>query len=216
LADFRLDRLSSSFAIVTKDGRPSQSFQFRDTGICEKIEAAFDNQQDQLDAIEALQTQQTAILADLASQLAQIITAQATADAAAREAARINSYPNPGSVLSAADVGSDCTVTIANHTRVYPVQGSIDVPDVSITGGTITGLAFSTRYYVYYDDTTLSNTTPTFLATTTSATAQVGAAAGRHFVGYIDTPADGGGSTSGIGGGTPGGGGGGSGGGYIP
>jgi hypothetical protein len=78
---------------------------------------------------------------------------------------------------------------IASHTRVYPVQGSIDVPDVSITGGTLPGLAYTTTYYVYYDDTTLALTAPTFVATTTPATAQVGAAAGRHFVGVITTPA---------------------------
>jgi hypothetical protein len=77
------------------------------------------------------------------------------------------------------------------------VQGSIDVPDVSITGGTITGKAFSTRYYIYYDDTTLAVTAPTFVATTDSATAQVGAAAGRHFIGYVDTPADGAAGTGG-------------------
>lgn len=153
--------------------------------------------------------------ASLQSQITAIATAQATADAAAREQARIASYPNPGTVLTAADVGSDCDIVIANHTRVYPVQGSIDVPDVSITGSTLHGKAFSTRYYIYYDDTTLAVTAPTFVATTTSATSQVGAAAGRHFVGFIDTPADGGAGTGGQGGGPPGGGGGGSGG-QIP
>lgn len=174
--------------------------------------------------IEGQFTDITDLVNDLAAAVADIATAQAAADAAAadalaaaREAARINSYPNPGSILSAADVGSDCDIVIANHTRVYPVQGSIDVPDVSITGATLHGKAFSTRYYIYYDDTTLAVTAPSFQATTTSATAQVGAAAGRHFVGYVDTPADGGSSTTGAGGGTPGGGGGGGpAGGYIP
>ena len=166
-------------------------------------------------AIESQEATQDQNIADILAAQAAADAAQADATAIAREAARIASYPNPGSVLSAADVGTDATITIANHTRVYPVQGSIDVPDVSITGGTITGRAFSTRYYIYYDDTTLAVTAPTFLSTTTSATAQVGAAAGRHFVGYIDTPADGGGGTSGQGGGPPGGGGGG-GGGAIP
>jgi hypothetical protein len=159
-------------------------------------------------ALQEQETGQDTVIAGLASQLALI-------QASYREAARIASYPSPGSVLSAADVGTDCTITVAAHSRVYPVQGSIDVPDVAITAGTITGLAFSTRYYVYYDDTTLANTAPAFLSTTASATAQVGAAAGRHFIGYVDTPADGGGATSGQGGGPPGGGGGG-GGGMIP
>lgn len=162
----------------------------------------------------SLEAAETALAAAVAAQTS-ANTAQAAATAAAREQARIASYPNPGSVLSAADVGTDCTITIAGHTRVYPVRGSIDVPDVTITGGAITGLAFSTRYYIYYDDTTLAVIAPTFLSTTISATAQVGAAAGRHFIGYVDTPADGAAPSSGQGGGPPGGGGGG-GGGMIP
>lgn len=158
-------------------------------------------------------TAQAKVLADNAQTQANTATTNAaTADAkavaAAREAARINSYPVPTSVLTATDAGATATITIANHTRYYPVQGTYDVPDVSITGGTITGLAFSTTYYVYYDDTTLAVTAPTFVATTTANTAQVGAAAGRHLVGKITTPADGGGGTSGGGLLPPGGGGG--------
>lgn len=136
---------------------------------------------------------------------------------AIKEQARLTSYPNPGSVLSAADVGASVTITIAGHVRVYPVQGDVDIPDVTVTGGTLTGLSFSTRYYVYYDDVTLALVNPVFLVTTISATSQVGAAVGRHFLGFIDTPADGAGDTSGAGGGPPGaGGGGGAGGTYIP
>jgi hypothetical protein len=167
-------------------------------------------------AIEAQENSQNDLLTQILAAQATATAAQSDATATAREAARIASYPNPGAgIISAADVGSDVTVTVLAHTRVYPVQGTIDVADVAVTGGTITGLGFSTRYYVYYDDTTLANPTPTFLATTNSATAQVGASAGRHFIGYVDTPADGGGATGGTGGGPPGGGGGG-GGGAIP
>jgi hypothetical protein len=181
--------------------------------IVEKVEAHEASQDTILAAVQALQTQQAEMIADLADQLAQIQQAQADATAAGRESARINSYPNPGvGIVTASDAGTDATVTIANHTRVYPVQGSIDVPDVAITGASITGLAYSTEYFIYYDDPTLADTTPAFQATTVSADAQVGAAAGRHFVGYVTTPASGGGSTSGGGGAPPGGGGGGSGG----
>lgn len=126
-----------------------------------------------------------------------------------RETGRINSYTDPTNVLSAADVGATATVTIAAHDRIYPVQGTVDVDDVAVLAGSITGLAFSTEYHVYYDDTTLSDTTPSFQATTNRATAQVGFAPGRHFVGSITTPADGGGGTTGTGGFPPGGGGGG-------
>lgn len=173
--------------------------------VVDAIEAQENSQNDLLTQIIAAQA-----AADTAAAAA--ATAQGDAIAAARESARLSSYPNPGSVITAADVGTDVTITIASHTRVYPVQGSIDVADVAISAGTITGKAFSTRYYIYYDDTTLANPTPTFVATTNSATAQVGAAAGRHFVGYVDTPADGGTDTGGQGGGPPGGGGGGGGG----
>lgn len=135
-------------------------------------------------------------------------TADAKAVAASREAARLASYTVPTVVLTAADVGSDATITIAAHTRVYPVQGTYDVPDVSISAGSITGRAFSTKYWVYYDDTTLAATGPTFVSTTTQLTAQMGTAAGRHLVGVVTTPADGGGGTSGSGGLPPAGGGG--------
>lgn len=191
---FRIDRLGMSHTIADATGKVTPQFQ---------------------KAVNKAWAQIEQHVTELETQLAAIQAAQATATAAAREAARIASYPNPGSVLTASDVGTDCDIVIANHVRVYPVQGTIDVPDVSITGATLHGNAFSTRYFIYYDDTTLSVTNPTFVATTSSATAQVGAAAGRHFVGFIDTPADGAAGTSGQGG-TPPGGGGGGGGGDIP
>lgn len=196
-----LPRLRNEIRLIDENGKPTQTFmQFWDQ-VAKNIEDSFNDL--------------AALVAAIAAAQAAANAAQATATAAARESARIASYPNPGSVLTAADVGTDCDIVIANHTRVYPVQGSIDVPDVSITGATLHGKAFSTTYYIYYDDTTLASTTPTFVATTTSATAQVGAATGRHFVGYITTPADGAAGTGGQGGGPPGGGGGGSGG-QIP
>lgn len=168
----------------------------------EQIEGALNG------VLEALE--QAGIAVDLANAAAAAAdAAQGTAEASARELARINSYTTPTSVLSASDNGSDARITVIGHTRVYPVQGSIDVPDVAIEGPVnLNGLAFSTGYYVYYDDTTLSDTTPSYQTTTSAADAQVGKAAGRHFVGYVMTPADGGGSTGGTGGSPPGGGGG--------
>lgn len=189
-----LNRLERTVPLIEGE-KPSYHFQRYIDELCKNIENSFNSLE-------------TIVLA--------IAAAQATATAAVRETARINSYPNPGTIVSAADVGTDCDIVIANHTRVYPVQGSVDVPDVAITGDTIHGLAFTTQYWIYYDDTTLADTTPTFQATTVSATAQVGAAAGRHLVGFVTTPADGGAPAPGGGGGTPGGGGGFGGGGQIP
>lgn len=156
---------------------------------------------------DAFLTELETALDDIETNVADILAAQAAATAAARELARINSYPSPTNVLTAADVGADATITVAAHSRIYPVQGSIDVADVVIPAPVdLTGKSFSTLYYVYYDDTTLTGTTPTYVATTSAPTSRAGAAAGRHFVGEITTPANGAGGTSGSGGAPPGGG----------
>ena len=146
------------------------------------------------------------LVSDLADAVADIAAAQAAADDAAADAAAAqstatnasvrdsisSSWVSPGAVLSAADVGADCTITIASHTRKYG-----DGTSLAITGSTITGRAFSTTYYVYYDDATRSDTTPSFQSTTNANTAAYNAASGRHFVGKIVTPADGAAGTSG-------------------
>lgn len=184
------------------------------------LEAVLTDQQSQLSSIQTLQSQMLERITEIEAAQEAATAAQTTADGAQsdatasyREAARINSYPNPGvGIVSASDAGASATVTVTGHTRVYPVEGGIDVPDVAISGGSITGLSYSTTYYVYYDDTTLADTTPTFAVTTNPASAQVGAAPGRHFVGFVTTPASGGTTTSGGGGAPPGGGGGGTGG----
>jgi hypothetical protein len=187
----RLTRLDHTLRVANPDGTPTHQFQRLQQKDKESIEAAF---------------------ADLTTQLAAIT-------ASFRETARINSYPDPSTVLSGSDEAVGASITIAAHTRVYPVQGSIDVPDLVIpapvtltveANGT-TGIANAVQYSVYYDDTALTDTTPAYKAVQTAtnhADAQAGAAAGRHFVGVITTPANGAGGTTGTGGGPPGGGGG--------
>jgi hypothetical protein len=163
--------------------------------VCEQIEAAFDNQQDQITAIADLQAQQTA-------QLAQILAAQATADTAKKNDKISASATVPSLVVSASDAGTDATITINGHTRQYG-----DGTSLAVSGGSITGLAYSTEYAVYYDDPTTANATPTYQATTTLKDAQPNAADGRHYVDQVTTPPSGGGSTSGGGIKPPGGGG---------
>ncbi len=101
------------------------------------------------------------------------------------------------SPLTAADVGSDTTITIAAHNVLY------DAVTLAYNSGTITGLGFSTKYFVYVDDPTKAGGAVTYLSTTTQSTSV--ANIGRYYVGAITTPSDGGGGT----GGSPGGGGGG-------
>lgn len=99
--------------------------------------------------------------------------------------------------------GTGMLIEIAAHTRIYPVQGTWDIPDLAIEAGSVGGAPESTRVWLFYDDTTLLDTTPVFQFTTVAEDGQVGAATGRHALGYIDTPASGGTTTSGSGTGTP-------------
>lgn len=108
------------------------------------------------------------------------------------QVAILGSYTVPTLVLTAADVGSDVTITIAAHIRQYANQTAL-----AVAGGSITGLAFSTTYAVYYDDETLLEPNPAYFATTDLETGQHNYAAGRHYVGTVTTPANGAGNTTG-------------------
>jgi hypothetical protein len=115
--------------------------------------------------------------------------AQASADAAQAAADGANSVASltnsgvTGLTLGASDAGSDATITVSAHTRVYG-----DGSTLAIAGPVnITGLAYSTAYYIYYDDPTRADTTPAYQTTTSETTAaQTG---DRHLVGFITTPA---------------------------
>lgn len=133
----------------------------------------------------AAQTTATGAAADAA-------TAQGTANTVKRDDSISTSWTSPGTILSAADAGSNATVTIANHTRKYT-----DATSVSVTGGTLTGLAYSTAFYVYYDQTSRAGGAVTYHATTDPNVALSNAAAGRHFCGKVTTPGAGGAATSG-------------------
>lgn len=76
-------------------------------------------------------------------------------------------------------------VTIADHDRVYG-----DGTTVSITGDTVaTGESNPAIVYIYYDDPTRADTTPSFqFSTTEGDAAQIG---DRHNVGAVTIPAAG-------------------------
>lgn len=190
----KLPRFEYSVPLVEEDNRPTLTFHRWWQSVADALESAFN---------------------DLETAVIDIQTAQATADATAREAARLASYTDPTNALTSTDLGgaTGARITVATHERIYPVQGTIDVPDVSVTGAIVTGepFAYTTQYSVYYDDPGLTGGVVTYTAVPTAsqhATAQPGAAAGRHFVGVVTTPASGGGGTTGVGGFPPGGGGG--------
>lgn len=102
--------------------------------------------------------------------------------------------------LTASDAGSDASISVASHS----VQFGFGT--LSYNSGTITGLAFSTVFYVYADDPNYLGGAVTYLATTNANTAT--ASDGRYYVGKVTTPANGAGDTGGGYGGGGGGGGG--------
>ncbi|WP_346839828.1 hypothetical protein [Microbulbifer sp. SAOS-129_SWC] len=89
--------------------------------------------------------------------------------------------------LSASDNGTSAKIAIAAHTAQYPGF------TVSFNAGSITGLAFSTRYHVYCDDPGYAGGAVTYFATTSLA--DVAAGVYRRYIGTLTTPADGGGGT---------------------
>lgn len=124
---------------------------------------------------------------------------KARLDAAKLVDAIEGSYTAPSIILTGSDAGSDATVTIANHTRFWN-----DATNLAVTGDSVTGLAYSTLYAVYYDDPDRDAAAPTYSATTDLKTAQSNYVMGRVFCGNITTPASGGGATTGGGGGSGG------------
>lgn len=123
------------------------------------------------------------------------IAAAASADQAADDSAAATALQNSwvsGLTITATDAGADVTITISAHTRNYA-----DGTSVAVTGGSLTGRAYSTLYYVYYDQASRAGGAVTYASTTSSTTAaQTG---DRHTVGQVTTPAALGGPVGGYG-----------------
>jgi hypothetical protein len=145
--------------------------------VASAVETAYDTLQDAIDAVAAAQA-----AADAAN------AAAATANAVAADIEETNalgeSYVS-GATLSATDAGADATITISAHTRIYPNSDGTTT-SVAVNGGSVTGLAYDTLHYIYYDDPTRTGGAVTYQATTNEETAaQIG---DRHTVGAIKTP----------------------------
>lgn len=107
--------------------------------------------------------------------------AQAAADNV-ESVTKLSGSGTDGLILSASDAGSDATINISAHTRIYA-----DGSQVAVDSGSLTGLAYSTIYYIYYDDANFLGGAVAYQFTTTkTVAAQTGA---RHLVGQITTPA---------------------------
>lgn len=171
----KLPPLNAQTPIVDAQGRPTPQFlQFwqRYGGA---IVAAFNGQQAALEAAGiALSAAETATTAAEA--------AQSAADGTTTATALANSSVT-GLTLTATDAGANATITISAHTRRYG-----DGTTAAISGGTLTGLAYSTDYWIFYDADKGTAGAVTYQAATTVQGNATGAT-NRHFVGAVTTPA---------------------------
>ena len=131
-------------------------------------------------AMKQIETNINDILAlpEIAAALAALETATETATAVAA----LTNSGTTGLTITATDAGSNATITMSAHTRIYG-----DGTTKTVNGGAVTGLSYSTLYYIYYDDADRLGGAVTYQATTSQTTAaQTGS---RHFVGQVTTPA---------------------------
>jgi len=99
--------------------------------------------------------------------------------------------PSP---LTASDAGSDATITIAAFTPQF------DFGTLSVSGGSITGLAYSTQYFVYLTNFSYANGSYTAALATTSILT-LASNPTYFYIGTVTTPANGGPPAGGGGGG---------------
>jgi hypothetical protein len=145
------------------------------------IIAAFNGQQAALTAAGIATT--AAENANAAATAAQTAanTAQGVANGVTATTALANSFTS-GLTITATDAGTDATITISAHTRAYG-----DGTTAAISGGSLTGLAYSTSYWVHYDAPIGTTGAVTYVAAT--SVQGNGTAPNRHFVGAVTTPA---------------------------
>ena len=184
----RLDRLQRGEKITAEGGVVNQFFQSLWQRVMEQVEKAFVTQQEQITAIALAQAAANA--ANLAATAASTAAATATTAAGVAQAAAIDAGADAslassgasGLTMSATDAGASATITISAHTRVYGNGTS-----VAVSGGSVTGLSYSTGYYIYYVQASRLGGAVTYQATTNSAlAAQTG---DTHSLGAVTTPA---------------------------
>lgn len=149
--------------------------------VVKTLETSFNDLEELVLDIAAAQN--TADTAQTTATSAQTTATSAQADAVSASALTSFSVSGTlGCTITGTDAGSDATVSITAHSRIYG-----DGTSVSVNSGTVTGLSYSTQYYIYYVDPSRSGGSVTYLATTVAATAvQTG---DTHFVGVVTTPA---------------------------
>ena len=176
-----LDRLTSSDVLFNADGTPSLRMMAIWQNQAEQVEESVNAVIDAINAAAAAQA--AADAADTAAANAQAAADAAdTAAAAATTEQELNNSYVTGITITGTDAGANATINITAHTRVYG-----DGASVSVNSGSVTGLSYSTLYYIYYDQASRAGGAVTY-ATTTDETVAV-QTGDRHVVGSVTTPA---------------------------
>ena len=181
---FEIPRLDAGQTYFDKDGRPTIAFQIYWQNAMDLIEA-------EIGSLEAAQAAQAAAVvaqgaaeaAQTAAEAAQLAAenAQTSSDEAAA-AQSLSASGTSGCTITATDAGSNATITISAHNRIYG-----DGSSVAVAGGSIPTLSYSTGYYIYYSDPTRAGGSVTYGASTDpDAAVQSG---NNHSVGAVLTPA---------------------------
>lgn len=181
IGPIRLDRLLRFEKVANGDGTADFDFQAKWDKAMQEIENSVNAVIDAQNAADAANA--AAAAADAAATAAQSAAnnAQTAADDATAQTAIANSYVT-GATVTATDAGASATINITAHTRFYA-----DGTSVSVNAGSLTGLSYSTLYYIYYDQASRAGGAVTYQSTTTAAdAAQLG---DRHVVGSVTTPA---------------------------
>jgi hypothetical protein len=169
-----LNRFQRGVPIVDSSGSPTMAEQAREQRNLEAIEEAINAVIDAQNAADAANA--AAAAANTAA-----LAAENAAEAATDQSALASSGVS-GLSITANDAGSNVTITISAHTRIYGNGIS-----VSVAGGSLTAQPYSTDIYIYYDDAARTGGAVTYQATTSIATAaQTG---NRHSLGAVTTPA---------------------------
>lgn len=149
--------------------------------VVEAIETAFNALADTVALIEAAQAAADAANAAAATANTAAATAQTAADTVEASSALTNSYTT-GLTITATDAGSNVTIAMSAHTRRYA-----DGSSVSVNAGNVPALAYSTSYWIFYDQASRLGGAVTYQASTSIQ--GNGTAANRHFIGAVTTPA---------------------------
>lgn len=182
IAPVRIPQLQQSNPIVDEQGRMTNEFARRLNDIFSQLGVAING------VIQLPEIQQALLNLDTATQAAQ--TAANNANTAATQvtdaSALANSYVS-GLTIDAADTGTNVTITISAHQRVY---ATTPPTTVSVAGGTLTGVPYGTednpQAYIYYDQASRAGGTVSYQRTFDNS--QVAQLNSRHSVGAVQLP----------------------------